>query len=245
MQTFDFSSARILVTGASSGIGRATAIYLSQLGAELVLNGRNESRLSETHQALAGSGHRIFSQDLTASEDLSPLFDLAVEDGHKLTGLVHCAGVSRVLPLNLLTRERMLQEFTLNTFVYVDLIRMYAKKKYSSGGSIVGISSIASVQPEKCQTIYAASKAALNTITRTLALELAPRGIRVNAVLPGAVRTPMGEDSSSGNSLDQISQSQLFGAAEPEDIAAMCAFLLSDLSRQSTGRLFYADGGRL
>lgn len=237
---------KILVTGASSGIGRATAVYLSKLNAKLVLLGRSKERLIETSEMLKGQGHKWFTIDLNETALLNNLFQKIVDDGVKLSGLVHSAGVAQVVPVNALSRDIMRREMDINYFSFIELVKLFSKKKYSDGGSIVGISSIAAVQAEKAQTNYSASKAAMNAAIQALAHELASKGIRINSILPGAIQTNMvNEADNKGLNVKSIVQRQILGIGEAEDVAAVCAFLLSNMSRMMTGRQVYIDCGRL
>lgn len=241
----DLSGKKILITGASSGIGRATSVYLSKLGATLILVARNEERLSETLSLLEGNNHKCLTVDFSEVDDLDGLFNKAIEDGIKLEGLVHCAGIAQVLPVKMLTRERMLKEMNVNYFTFIELVRQFSKIKYSHGGSIVGISSIAGHKAEKCQTNYSASKAAMDIATQALSLELAEKKIRINTILPGVIQTEMVERSKNfGFDMNDIKSKQVLGVGQPEDVAAMVAFLVSDMSRLITGRKFFVDGGR-
>lgn len=245
----DLSERKILVTGASSGIGQATAIYLSKLGAQIVLNGRNEERLNATLLQLTGERHQIAIADLAKEEDLSSLFEKIIGDGVKLNGIVHCAGVPFVMPLQSLTKKRLSEVMENNFFPFVELVRQYAKKKYSCGGSIVCISSILSVQPRAYEAGYIASKAAMNASVTSLAFELAKKGIRINGVLAGNIMTEMVkkmlQEHDNTEYMQNITNKPLLGLGEPDDIASVCAFLLSDMSRFITGRNIYADGGLL
>jgi NAD(P)-dependent dehydrogenase (short-subunit alcohol dehydrogenase family) len=239
--SFDFQNRKILITGGASGIGLATAKLLSDGGAHIVVLDYNKEACDAAKDMLGKS--TIIVADLLSENEYSSIFDAAIQDGIKLDGLVHCAGMAQVLPLNMLTFEKLHREMSLNYYTYIELVRQYAKRKYSDGGSIVGISSIAADSVEKCQTNYAASKAAMITASRALAIELAPKGIRINTVLPGVTNTPMAEEAN-GRDIEAIVASQLFGMVEPSDVANACAFLLSDLSRMITGRSIYVDGGR-
>ncbi|MDY8045195.1 SDR family oxidoreductase [Paenibacillus polymyxa] len=245
----DFVRRKILVTGASSGIGKATAIYLSKLGAQIILNGRNEGRLNETMMQLTGGNHRILTADLAKEEELGHFFDQMVQDGIKLNGMVHCAGVPYVMPLQSLSKKRLSDVMETNFFPFIELVRQYAKKKYSSGGSIVCISSILSVQPRAYETGYIASKAAMNAAVTSLAFELAKKGIRINGILAGNIMTEMVQETlkeyANEEHLNNVIEKSLLGAGEPEDIASVCAFLLSDMAKFITGRNMYADGGYL
>lgn len=243
----DLSGRKILISGASSGIGQGIARYLSELGATLILLGRNEEGLKETVSSLEGSGHRIIQADLAAMEDMSGLFSDITQNGKEpLNGLVHSAGIMPLIPLKLLNRSKIKECMDINYYSFIELVRQYARKKNSSGGSIVAVSSIAAKDPDKCQTIYAASKAAINMSVSTLALELVSKNIRINSIMPGTVATKNTLEWLNGNEALQHSvDRQLLGMADIQDIAYVCGFLLSNLSKTITGRAIYADCGRI
>lgn len=244
MQYMDLTGKKILVTGASSGIGKAAAELLSKLGATVVLCARNKEQLRNTLAVMeAPSRHIVLSFDLCRFEDYEQLFEKAA-DGEKLTGMVHSAGVSKALPLKIMSKKWIDEIFEINYYAFMFLTSWFAKKKYSDGGSIVGISAVNAHYPQKCMSIYAASKGALEASVRTLALELASKNIRINSVVPGAVKTPMA-DLVSEDILRQIVDRQLLGMENPEQIANVIAFLISDNSSCITGRNIYADGGVL
>lgn len=241
----DLTNKKILVTGASSGIGRATAIYLSKLGANMVITGRDNERLNITLQQLEGANHIILAADLSEFDDMGPLFDQAIADGIKFNGLVHCAGIAYVMPLKNLTKKRLLESFNINYFSFIELCRQYSKNKYSDGGSIVGISSVAAEKADQCQTAYSAAKSAMDISSQALSIELIKKGIRINTVLPGMIMTEIIQKSDDvGADLDILGKSQLMGIGQPDDVAAACAFLISDMSRFITGRCLFVDGGR-
>ncbi len=245
---FDFTGKKYIVTGASSGIGRSTAILLSQQGAQVVLIARDKERLEETRSAMKGDNHQIISADLGEMEDMTELFNTMVADGKKLDGLVHCAGMSYVMPLNRLKRNNMEECMRINFYAFLELTRLYAKKKYGNKGSIVAVSSLAATRPEKCQTLYAASKGALNSAVQSLAIELAAKEIRVNSIMPGFVNTKMmemEEEIFPNEKLKESMERQLLGITEPEEIARVILFLLSEASGVITGRALCADGGWL
>lgn len=238
----DFAGKKILITGASSGIGKATAIYLSELCASLVISGRNSERLLQTQTLLKGSGHISIVSDLTTLEDASCIYEQAISDGVKLDGLVHSAGIVTTIPLQQLTREKVRYIMDVNFYSFVEMVRQYAKRKFSNGGSIVAVSSIASVQPEACQTIYSASKSAMNALVQALSFELIKKHVRINSLLPGVVWTdnnPLEE-----NELAELVRQQLLGFIDVNDVAGAIAFLLSDMAKFITGRNIYFDAGR-
>ena len=219
----ELTGKRIMVTGASSGIGRETAILLSNLGAQVVLLGRDEQRLAETKDNLSGDGHVSISLELREFEKYADAFKQIKETGKKLDGFVHCAGIA-----------------------FMELMKHFAKKTNSDGGSVVCLSAINAHYPQKCMSVYAATKGALEMAVSSLAVELFEKKIRVNAVVPGPIATPMAASFSevSGEESNIVGQ-QLMALGEPADIANMTAYLLSDASKFITGRKFYVDGGRL
>lgn len=242
----ELTGKRILVTGASSGIGRAVAVLLSELGAKVVIIGRNEERLQETFDMLEGDGHVQAVFDLTEFERYDELFKQIRSSGDKLNGLVHCAGIAKVIPIKVVSVHNITEMLQVNFISFMELVKHFSKKNNSSGGSIVGISAINAHYPQKCMSVYAASKGALEMAVSSLAVELFEKGIRVNAVVPGPIRTAMAEQFSevSGEESNIVGR-QLIPLGEPEDIANMTAYLLSDASRFITGRNVYVDGGRL
>lgn len=244
----DFTGKKILVTGASSGIGRSTAIRLSEQGAQVILNGRNMERLEETKAAMAGEGHMLLPADLGALEDMTELFNEMVSDGKKLDGLVHCAGIATILPLNMIKRSNMEECMRVNLYALLEMTRLFAKKKYHDGNAIVAVSSIVVRHPAKCQTVYAATKGAINAAVQALAIELAEKKIRINCVMPASTDTNMMRDAMTrmpDEAMKRKMNQQLLGMTKPEEIANTILFLLSDLSSAVTGREFYADGGLL
>lgn len=239
---------KVLITGASSGIGRATAIYISKLGATVVLTGRNEERLKETMSKLEGKGHSYVAFDLTDLNRIEVVFDAAIKDGAKLNGMVHSAGIPFVMPLRSLTPEAMQNCFTNDYFCFVELVRQYSKAKYCDGGSIVAISSVTSEKPVIGELGYCTAKSALNSAVGCMAVELAKKHIRVNGVLAGNILTEMAVNTllQFGNKelKDKQVQESLIGRwGTPDDIAAACAFLLSDMSAFTTASLLDCSGG--
>lgn len=246
MVNSDFSllEKRILVTGASSGIGKETAIQLAKAGAVLIISGRNEQRLIETMESLEGNNHKIFVGDLTKEEKLNEL----VDEIEGLEGMVLAAGVVKTLPIKFLNRDELNSTMSANFESPVLLCqKLIKKKKISKKGSIVFISSIAgNLIADKGNAAYAASKGALNAFCKVLSLELAPQKIRVNCVSPGMVWTPLTQ-----NELTSVSQEQLainqklypLGYGEAIDVANAALFLLADASKWITGTSLVIDGG--
>lgn len=240
---FSLSGKRILVTGASSGIGRTTAIECSRMGASLVLTGRNEGRLQETLGCLAGNGHQSMSADLTNADSLASL----VERVGLLDGLVLCAGQGNVIPMKLATRQRIEPTFEVNYFAPVELVRLLLKKKcIKEGASMVFVASIGGIGSVTIGNgIYGASKAALNSSMKFFALELAPKKIRSNSVCPGMVKTSLIKEGALSEEQHKADMETypLKRYGEPEDIAYGIIYLLSDASSWVTGHSLVIDGG--
>lgn len=239
---------KIIITGASSGIGRATAIYCSKLGAQVVLMGREKHRLKETYNNMNGLGHIICIQDFDDDINFDNVFNQITNDGVKLDGLVHCAGVTCTRPIKMLSRDKLESVMNINFYSFVELARIFTKRKYSNDyASIIGISSSVVLHPRMYEMGYVVSKAAMEISIPIMAQEFWKRKIRVNGIAPGNVRTEMIFNTSEkyGNKeiLDNIASSSIIGWQKPEDISKVCAFMLSDASSTITAKIIRADGG--
>lgn len=240
---FSLENKTILITGASSGIGKTTAVECSKMGAKVVITGRNAERLEETYQQLTGLGHIKIIADLDSESDIATIVDTCPI----LNGLVNNAGRGISKPVGFVTLEDLHEVYQTNMFGVALLTKMLLKKKkIAKGGSIVFTSSISSHITAPGLSIYASSKAALLAYMRTLAIELGPKLIRANAILPGMVETKL---INSGTYTDDDKQNDLnlyplgrYG--QPEDIAHAMVFLLSDASVWMTGTELTIDGGR-
>jgi len=242
---FSLAGKTILVTGASSGIGQATAIECSKLGAKVVITGRNEERLNETFSQLAGEEHVKVIAELTNGDDLANL----VAECPDLDGLVLCAGKGMTLPFQFCAREKFDQIFDVNFFAPVELLRnMAKKKKLSHECSVVFVDSIGGTPGGKFTPgngIYGASKAALWSMMRFAARELAPKKVRVNSVNPGMVETPLihsGTLTEEQHKAD-MEKYPLKRYGRPNDIAHGIVYLLSDAASWVTGQSLVIDGG--
>ena len=228
-------------------MGKATAIKLSQQGAQVLLIGRSQEKLDEVLQLLSGNGHRSFVKDLGQSDGYKDILDDIVSDDKKIDGLVYCAGIAKILPVSMLSKKTMDESMTVNLYAFVELVGLLSKKKYHSDcASIVGVSSISTQYPQKCQSIYVATKAAMNGMVTSMAMELAEKGIRINTVLPSSTKTKMLDDALEGKTDEEkmhIEEKQVLGFLEPEDVANVIMFLLSDSAKMITGRSIYADAG--
>lgn len=243
----EFTGRKILVTGAASGIGKATALYLAERGASIVGLDLNSDGLKKVEEDFTAKGFSFLGIEANLlSDNLEDAFISAICDGVKLSGLVHCAGISCIVPLKSLSRERLNTVMDINFYSFVELTRLYSKKKYSEGGSIIGISSLAAQMPRAYELPYIASKAAMNAAIPCLAIELVEKNIRVNGIMPGVVDTGMisaQQTEAQKLFIENMTKKTLLGAANPIDISAVIAFLLSDDSRMITGRVIPVDGG--
>ena len=239
---FSLEGKTILVTGASSGIGRTTAIECSKLGAHVVITGRNAERLQETFKLLEGSGHMQILADLTDTESLEHL----VNEMPQLDGLVNNAGIGYNKPVTFIKSSDLDAMFETNTYAPVMLTKLaMKKKKINKGGSIVFTSSIAALVENMGNAVYSMSKAAIMSFAKTCALEFADKGIRVNSVHPGMVETKLihGGAISEDDMQKDMQNYPLKRYGQPEEIAWSIIYLLSDASAWVTGSQSVIDGG--
>lgn len=240
---FSLEGKTILITGASSGIGRATAIECSRMGANVIITARSKERLQETYEMLDGSENRQIIAELTNNDDLGSL----VATVGKIDGVVLCAGKGKTLPVLFSTREEFDDIYNVNFFSQVELLRLLTKKKcLNINSSVVVISSIGgNYRFSPGNAIYGSSKAALKSMVQFYAIELATKKIRVNGICPGMVETPL----ISGGTLskEQLDADKakypLKRYGKPEEVAFGAIYLLSEASSWITGQSLVIDGG--
>lgn len=233
----------ILITGASSGIGKSTAIEASKLGAHLIITGRNKERLNRTFKALEKGNHQMFLGDLSKTVQIEKLMSTLP----KIDGLSHNIGLNKTLPVLYYKEKDIMDLLRINTIIPMLLTRSLLKhKKVKLGGSLVYTSSISGLtKNEKGSGLYASSKAALTSFVKTLAYELAVKKTRVNSVHPGMVMTPMieREEFSDEQRSNYLNKYPLMRYGEPREIALAIIYLLSDASQWVTGTSLLIDGG--
>ena len=240
---FSLEGKTILVTGASSGIGRATAIACSQMGAVVVVTGRNEPRLQETLDALEGSGHQMIVADIANNDQI----DYLVDQIPAINGLVNNAGITETCPTQFIKRDKLNRVMEVNTIAPILLTqRILKKKKLGKGGSIVFTCSISGTRV--CvggNVLYSASKGAIHGFMKNAALDLAHKGIRVNDVCPGMIDTHILDAGTISEEQLEIEAQRYpmkrFG--KPEEVAYGIIYLLSDASSFVTGSSIVIDGG--
>ncbi len=240
---FSLEGKTILVTGASSGIGRATAIECSKMGATVVITGRNAERLQETFDALEGEGHRQITADLADRDGITCVLNQLPE----VNGVVNAAGISMTVPFPFIKQQEIEKIFNINFYVPTLLVKSLVRaKKLKHGSSVVFLSSIdGPVTVHIGNSVYAATKGAVSAMAKGMAVDLAAKGIRVNCILPGMTETPFihGDAFSEEDFEKDRNQYPLKRYARPEEVAYGIIYLLSDAASFVTGTGIVIDGG--
>jgi len=232
----------ILITGASSGIGKTTAIQCSKLGATVIITGRSVERLNDTFSKLEGKYNLQIQADLVEEEEIAKL----VNQIPNLDGLFLCAGITDTTPVKFINKEKIMRVFNINYIAPVLLIKsLLLKKKINKSASLVFMSSLGVEEVTPGLGIYASSKSGLNVIMRAFANELSPRKIRANAIMPMMVKTELVTNITliTSEELAKDEEKYPFGYGTPEDIAYAVIYFLSDASKWVTGSILKMDGG--
>jgi NAD(P)-dependent dehydrogenase (short-subunit alcohol dehydrogenase family) len=249
MNPFTLEGKNILITGASSGIGRQCAICCAQMGAKVVLVGRRKEKLAETIRMVESPGKLCYPLDITNYEEIEGMIDDAVGKTGPINGFIHSAGIELILPLSVTKPAHYQELFATNVIAGFEFARVLSKKKYAApgGGSFVFISSVMGFLGEVAHSAYCSSKGAIIAGVKALALELAEKKIRVNCVSPAQIEgtemtMKMRESLNDQNKKDIFSMHPL-GYGNTDDVANGCIYLLSDASKWVTGTNLIIDGG--
>lgn len=238
---------RIMVTGASSGLGRACAQVISKLGGQVVLVARNRDRLQETLASLEGADHQLEVFDLNEVEQIPSWMKSLTSAGRMLSGLVHCAGIEITLPVKTMRLSDYERVMVINTTAAFALAKGFRQRGVCAApASIIFISSAAAKKLKSGMSAYAASKAALHGLTRGLAAEFAREDIRVNVLTVGLVQTEMVMQMNANMTDAQVAKivnDHLLGLGQPDDVANLVTYLLSPAARWITGSSIVIDGG--
>jgi NAD(P)-dependent dehydrogenase (short-subunit alcohol dehydrogenase family) len=240
---FHLTNKTILITGASSGIGRQVAISCSSMGAKVIITGRDEKRLTETFSSLQGEGHMQVTCDLLNETSRNEMLDKIPA----VDGFVHSAGIVLPVPVKFIVEKHLRNVMGVNfeSAAYT-VARLLKNKKLADGSSLVFFSSISVNYPYAGGALYTASKGAIEAYSKNLAIEILPKRMRCNVVVPAMVRTPLYEETKTQSmyrSADEYESKYPLGLGMPEDVANACIYLLSDAARWVTGINLVLDGG--
>lgn len=247
MDKFDFSGKKVLVTGASSGVGREVAILLSQMSAKVVIVARREAELQKTISLMSGDNHQHRVLDLADFNAIvATVKDIVAQDGEKFDYIAHCAGLAIPIPLKSISPDNITQIFSTNTYSFMALLKCAAQKRlFNDGGAVVGISSCVGVYGQSANAVYGASKGAMDAFMKSAAKELRPRKIRVNTICPCGIKTEMLANQAvkdiEGDSADTLPDYLML----PNKVASIVAALLSDSMRYISGVAIDVDEAKI
>ena len=247
--TFDLTGKHIVISGASSGIGSECAIKCAAMGATVSILGRNEERLHQTLINMAEpERHKMYLVELTNEELVRQTINSIVADSGAIHGLLNCAGISTTILMKSVTKKKLDEFFENNVYSAFSLTKEVCKPNHfaKEGGSIVFFSSVMGSYGEIGKSLYGMTKGALQAGVKSLACELARKNIRVNAVSPGVIITPINEKLphiADPEKRQELENMHLLGLGKTEDVAYACIYLLSDAARWITGINLLVDGG--
>lgn len=239
---FSLEGKTILVTGASSGIGRGICVDFSKMGANVILTARNEERLLQTLSMMEDGTHKIIRADLSKKEELEGL----VKELPTIDGVVFCAGMIKTMPVKNISRRAVEEIFDVNIISEIILSTLLLKtKKLKHGSSVVFISSVSTFNVKVGNSLYSATKGATNSFAKAMALEVSKLKIRVNCIQPGFVPSAILSQGAieEDSFLKFYADRHPLGFGTPSDIANCCIYLVSDASKWVTGSIFTIDGG--
>jgi len=240
---FHLTNKTILVSGASSGIGKQVAISCSAMGAKVIITGRDEKRLAETYSLLQGKGHSQFTCDLLDENQRNQMLD----NINAIDGFVHSAGIVLPVPVKFIAEKHVRQIMGVNFESAVfSVARLLKSKKLNDKASFVFFSSISVNYPYAGGSLYSASKGAIEAYSKNLAIEILPKKMRSNVIVPAMVKTPLYEETKNQSMYrnpEEYESKYPLGIGEPEDIANAAIYLLSDASKWVTGINLTLDGG--
>lgn len=244
----DMTGRTVLVTGASSGIGRETSILLAELGARVILVGRDAGRLQATADRTGAQAARVEPFDLNQLDEIPAWMKRVAATAGLIDGVVHCAGLQQTLPLRQVTAEAIESHLRVNVSAAIALAKGFRQKgvRSEAGGSLVLISSVMGMVGSPGRSVYSAGKGAIVGLTRSLALELARDGIRVNCVAPAFVKGEMLDELAAVLGAEPVAAIEArhpLGFGQPRDVANSIAFLLAGTARWITGSTLVVDGG--
>lgn len=244
---FELNNRRYIITGAASGIGKATAFTLAQSGARVLLLDLNESKLDQVVKEI-GSKAVGLSIDLTDFINLKKVITEEVEQNGKINGFVHCAGLPYISPVRSINNDKARKVYDINVYTAIELAKIVTSRNIKAEMNLASvlISSVYGLVGSPANSVYSATKGAIIALTKALAMEYAPKGIRFNCVAPGFVKTEMLGDVSGSfdeNYVANLESLHPLGLGTPSSIAEPIAFLLSDAARWITGSVLSVDGG--
>ncbi len=244
---FTLDGKNIIITGASSGIGKACAIECSKVGAKLLLIGRNKARLENSISLLHGSGHFYLILDLSNTNEIVEIIKLTIQGFKPIHGFIHCAGIENTIPLQFMNEKKYSDFFNINVIAGFEIAKCISKKPYYIDGlSIVFISSVMGFLGQEGKIAYSASKGALIAGAKSMAIEMVKKSIRVNTISPAIIETEMVKNMFANipsSSIETIKKLHPMGFGKPEDIAFACIYLLSNAAKWITGTNLIVDGG--